>query len=188
MAINPKNIKVPKSTQHIVRVREVRKLVNKIEEYRDMLPSDLLSLLVDEGKGESAKDELLRDLRADGFHLNDGIARVFSEIKKAAFRIHQYAGEAQAAVDRNEFGAERIEIPVLIEKIIKEPDLFKEFTDPNPGKGSIILRQALKAGVEKLQEDSPSFREHFDGLNPVLEADWFQPDEWAENHQLCVFQ
>ena len=185
MPVSPKNIKVPITTAHQHRALQVHLLVNEIEELRDELPAGFLSLLVDKHKGKSAADELRTDLRANGFHLIRGIAEVLSKIKEKAFRIRQYADEAEAAVGRNELGAQRIEVPELIERILKASDLFDEFIDPNRGRQSILMREAVIAGVEGLRQDSPAplFGDHFDALSQVLQDDWFQPDEWEENRQ-----
>ena len=185
MPVSPKDIKVPTTTPHSVRALRVRLLVNEIEQLRDELPPGFLSLLVDKDKGISAADELRTDLRANGYHLNEGIAAVLSGIKAAALRIRQYADEAEAAVGRNESGAQRVEVPELIERIIKASDLFDGFIRPNTGRQSTLMREAVIAGVESLRQDSPTplFGDHFDALSEVLQDDWFQPDEWAENRQ-----
>lgn len=184
MPVSPKDIKVPTTTPHSVRELRVHLLVNEIEQLRDMLPPGFLSLLVDKDKGKSAADELRTDLRANSYHLNEGIAAVLSGIKAAAFRIRQYADEAEAAVGRNEHGAQRVGVPELIEEIIKASDLFDEFIHPNPGRQSTLMRKALVAGVESLRQDSPTlFGDHFDALSQVLQDDWLQPDEWTENRQ-----
>lgn len=182
MPVNPKDIKVPTTTPHVSRSRAVRLLIKTIEEYRDLLPPDFLSLLVDEGTGKGVADELRRDLRTYGYDLNEGIAAVLSEIRDAAYRIRQYAEEAEAAVGRNELDAQRIEVPELVDKIIKASGVFDEFIHPKLGKESILMRQAVRAALERLKQDSqPSFEGLLGKLIQVVDEDWVQPDEWKEN-------
>lgn len=186
MPASPKDIKVPTTTQQtarVLRALRVRRLLDRIEELQDLLPPDFLSLLVDKDKGQIAADNLRSDLRANGYHLNEGIAAVLSEIREAAYCVRQLADEAEAEVGRNKPDAENVDVPELVEKIINASALFDEFIHQNPGRQSTLMRKACKAGLEGLREDSPTslFRDHFDAVSPLLDDDWFQPDEWGEN-------